>query len=203
MMEKQRIWAGSIGLICLMMSCSSVGNQDRPAEEVPDVVSALSEIPKLYLVEAKVDKVILMNDREWYTIGNRKCMIPVTAQVKAGIDLSNLKDVRIEGEDVYLTLPAPFIEIESSEIRHDEVQTSVGLLRSNFTQDEFSQFANRGRRSIEQALSGMGLVEQCQEQARTMLSLMIRKLGKNPVIEVPKYNTEEVEKMIIYKDKQK
>lgn len=49
----------------------------------------------------------------------------------------------------------------------------------------------------------MGLVEQCQEQARTMLSLMIRKLGKNPVIEVPKYNTEEVEKMIIYKDKQK
>ena len=130
-------------------------------------------------------------------------MIPVTAQVKAGIDLSKLKDVRMEGEDIYLTLPAPFIEIESSEIRHDEVQTSVGLLRSNFTQDEFSQFANRGRRSIEQALPGMGLVEQCQEQARTMLSLMIRKLGKNPVIEVPKYNTEEVEKMIIYKDKQK
>ena len=127
----------------------------------------------------------------------------VTAQVKAGIDLSKLKDIRIEGEDVYLTLPAPFIEIESSEIKHDEVQTSVGLLRSNFTQDEFSQFANRGRRSIEQALPGMGLVEQCQDQARTMLSLMIRKLGKNPVIEVPRYNTEEVKKMIIYKDKQK
>ena len=79
----------------------------------------------------------------------------------------------------------------------------MGLLRSNFTQDEFSQFANRGRRSIEQALPGMGLVEQCQDQARTMLSLMIRKLGKNPVIEVPRYNTEEVKKMIIYKDKQK
>lgn len=202
-MRKWKIWMGSIAWICLFMSCSSGSRQEEAAEPVQDIIPALNDIPKLYLVEAKVDKVLLMNDQEWYTIGNRKCMIPVTAQIKAGIDLSKLRDVRVEGEDVYLTLPAPFIEIESSEIRHDEVQTSVGLLRSNFTQDEFSQFANRGRRSIEQALPGMGLVEQCQEQARTMLSLMIRKLGKNPVIEVPKYNTEEVEKMIIYKDKQK
>lgn len=202
-MRKWKIWMGGIAWMCLFMGCSSGNRQEEAAEPMPDIISALNDIPKLYLVEAKVDKVLLMNDQEWYTIGNRKCMIPVTAQVKAGIDLSKLKDIRIEGEDVYLTLPAPFIEIESSEIKHDEVQTSVGLLRSNFTQDEFSQFANRGRRSIEQALPGMGLVEQCQEQARTMLSLMIRKLGKNPVIEVPKYNTEEVEKMIIYKDKQK
>lgn len=202
-MRKWKIWMGGIAWMCLFMGCSSGNRQEEAAEPMQDIISALNDIPKLYLVEAKVDKVLLMNDQEWYTIGNRKCMIPVTAQVKAGIDLSNLKDVRMEGEDIYLTLPAPFIEIESSEIRHDEVQTSVGLLRSNFTQDEFSQFANRGRRSIEQALPSMGLVEQCQEQARTMLSLMIRKLGKNPVIEVPKYNTEEVEKMIIYKDKQK
>ena len=202
-MRKWKIWMGGIAWMCLFMGCSSGNRQEEAAEPMQDIISALNDIPKLYLVEAKVDKVLLMNDQEWYTIGNRKCMIPVTAQVKAGIDLSNLKNVRREGEDIYLTLPAPFIEIESSEIRHDEVQTSVGLLRSNFTQDEFSQFANRGRRSIEQALPGMGLVEQCQEQARTMLSLMIRKLGKNPVIEVPKYNTEEVEKMIIYKDKQK
>ncbi|MCD7815432.1 MAG: DUF4230 domain-containing protein [Bacteroides sp.] len=202
-MRKWKIWMGGIAWMCLFMGCSSGNRQEEAAEPMQDIISALNDIPKLYLVEAKVDKVLLMNDQEWYTIGNRKCMIPVTAQVKAGIDLSNLKDVRMEGEDIYLTLPAPFIEIESSEIRHDEVQTSVGLLRSNFTQDEFSQFANRGRRSIEQALPGMGLVERCQEQARTMLSLMIRKLGKNPVIEVPKYNTEEVEKMIIYKDKQK
>lgn len=202
-MRKWKIWMGGIAWMCLFMGCSSGNRQEEAAEPMQDIISALNDIPKLYLVEAKVDKVLLMNDQEWYTIGNRKCMIPVTAQVKAGIDLSNLKDVRMEGKDIYLTLPAPFIEIESSEIRHDEVQTSVGLLRSNFTQDEFSQFANRGRRSIEQALPGMGLVEQCQEQARTMLSLMIRKLGKNPVIEVPKYNTEEVEKMIIYKDKQK
>lgn len=202
-MRKWKIWMGGIAWMCLFMGCSSGNRQEEAAEPMQDIISALNDIPKLYLVEAKVDKVLLMNDQEWYTIGNRKCMIPVTAQVKAGIDLSNLKDVRMEGEDIYLTLPAPFIEIESSEIRHDEVQTSVGLLRSNFTQDEFSQFANRGRHSIEQALPGMGLVEQCQEQARTMLSLMIRKLGKNPVIEVPKYNTEEVEKMIIYKDKQK
>lgn len=202
-MRKWKIWMGGIAWMCLFMGCSSGNRQEEAAEPMQDIISALNDIPKLYLVEAKVDKVLLMNDQEWYTIGNRKCMIPVTAQVKAGIDLNNLKDVRMEGEDIYLTLPAPFIEIESSEIRHDEVQTSVGLLRSNFTQDEFSQFANRGRRSIEQALPGMGLVEQCQEQARTMLSLMIRKLGKNPVIEVPKYNTEEVEKMIIYKDKQK
>lgn len=202
-MRKWKIWMGGIAWMCLFMGCSSGNRQEEAAEPMQDIISALNDIPKLYLVEAKVDKVLLMNDQEWYTIGNRKCMIPVTAQVKAGIDLSNLKNVRMEGEDIYLTLPAPFIEIESSEIRHDEVQTSVGLLRSNFTQDEFSQFANRGRRSIEQALPGMGLVEQCQEQARTMLSLMIRKLGKNPVIEVPKYNTEEVEKMIIYKDKQK
>lgn len=202
-MRKWKIWMGGIAWMCLFMGCSSGNRQEEAAEPMQDIISALNDIPKLYLVEAKVDKVLLMNDQEWYTIGNRKCMIPVTAQVKAGIDLSNLKDVRMEGEDIYLTLPAPFIEIESSEIKHDEVQTSVGLLRSNFTQDEFSQFANRGRRSIEQALPGMGLVEQCQDQARTMLSLMIRKLGKNPVIEVPRYNTEEVEKMIIYKDKQK
>ena len=139
-MRKCRLWMGGIAWMCLFMGCSSGNRQEEAAEPMQDIISALNDIPKLYLVEAKVDKVLLMNDQEWYTIGNRKCMIPVTAQVKAGIDLSKLKDIRIEGEDVYLTLPAPFIEIESSEIKHDEVQTSVGLLRSNFTQDEFSQF---------------------------------------------------------------
>ena len=100
-MRKCRLWIGCIAWLCLSAGCSSGGGQEDVAEPVQDVVSALNDIPKLYLVEAKVDKVLLMNDQEWYTIGNRKCMIPVTAQVKAGIDLSKLKDIRIEGEDVF------------------------------------------------------------------------------------------------------
>ena len=70
-MRKWKIWMGGIAWMCLFMGCSSGNRQEEAAEPMQDIISALNDIPKLYLVEAKVDKVLLMNDQEWNTIGNR------------------------------------------------------------------------------------------------------------------------------------
>ena len=182
--------------ILLVSSCSS--RRDAAIEQ--EIRSALSDIPKLYLVECDVQKVLILTDEQWYTIGDRKCIIPIEAHVKAGIDLSQQFSLHVEGDNVYVTLPAPFVEIESSRIRHDKVQTMVGILRRNFTQEEITKYSSEGREQIVEALPELGLIESAQRQAEQVISALIRKLGKNPVIVLPEYTISETDGMITIKE---
>ena len=115
-------------LSLLMISC---GGRQVSEEEL---LRSINTTPMLYTVQCVAQTTVIeRSSRAMDWLGQRTAIIPVEANIKAGIDLSQLKNIRISGKTVYITLPDPVIEIESTRIRNDEIVTSVAPLRFDFT----------------------------------------------------------------------
>ena len=97
---------------CLLMaSCS--GRQVSEEE----LLRSINTTPMLYTVQCVAQTAVIERSSPAMSLlGQRTAIIPVEANIKAGIDLSQLKNIRISGKTVYITLPDPVIEIESTRI---------------------------------------------------------------------------------------
>ena len=159
-------------------SCDS-GIKPASKEELKGAISKLSAI---YTVEAIAEVTIESTDdnssfnfKSFF--GNRTIIIPIRANLKAGFDLSKITDLKIEGNSVSVTLPEVLIEIESTKILHDKIISDVSGFRSDFSGQEEAEISQLGRKKIEDNLSKFGLKEPAQEQAKVILTGIIKKLG--------------------------
>ena len=78
-------------------------NSNRASEE--QLRSEISRIPMLYTVEAEVEVLVEGHGEngtaEWKAMfGTRDIILPVRANVKAGIDLSKITQLEIDGDRV-------------------------------------------------------------------------------------------------------
>lgn len=165
--------------LLLLAALMTVGcGKNRASEN--ELRSEISRIPMIYTVEAVAQVNIEETDAETSLLsffGNRNIIVPVKANLKAGIDLSKLDDISIEGDKVYITLPDPVIEIESTKILHDQIIADVTGFRDEFKSGEEAKLAKIGREKIEANLSKYGLIEPAQEQAEQILTGIVGKLG--------------------------
>ena len=166
-------------IILALMACQSRVSENQLRNEV-------SAIPMIYTVEAEVQVLVEGHGEngtnEWKSFfGKRDIIIPVKAHVKVGIDLSKLSDMNVEGDKVYITLPDPTIELESTEILWDEVVSDVSGMRSGFTAKEQEFLTQQGKMKIMGELPDMDLVQPAQEHAEQVLGNMISALGYKAV----------------------
>lgn len=148
---------------------------------------ALNTAPVLYTAEAKAKVFVESTDEPSSLMrhfGQRTIIIPVSANVKAGIDISEIKAVRAEGNTVYITLPEPFIEIESTHIDYGGIASSVTGMRDNFTESEITALAAEGRDKIVEKLPELGLVEPAILQAEQSIRSIASSLGLEVVFDV-------------------
>lgn len=169
-----------IYLVCglLLTAC---GSRQISEEEL---LRSINNTPMLYTVQCVAQTTVIERSSPAMDLfGQRTAIIPVEANIKAGIDLSQLKDIRISGKTVYITLPDPVIEIESTRILNDEIVTSVAPLRSDFSNDELSQIARKGTDAIRSELGKYNLVEPAQAQAEVIISAIVSRMGLEAVFE--------------------
>ncbi len=158
----------------------------------------ISKVPMLYTVEAEVEVLVEGHGQngtaEWKSIfGQRDIIVPVRANVKAGIDISKIEDLEISGDRVYFSLPDPVIEIESSEIPWDEVVSSVTGFRDKFSSQEKEFLTRKGRIKILSQLSKLDLIQPAQEHAEATIANIISSLGYTPVLKAkPVYAENEI-----------
>ena len=122
-------------LVMLAVGCTS----NRASEQ--QLRSEISRIPMLYTMEAEVEVLVEGHGEngtaEWKAMfGTRDIILPVRANVKAGIDLSKITQLEIDGDKVYVTLPDPVIEVESTvipwgEVSRDCATSSVTVRKSS------------------------------------------------------------------------
>ena len=158
--------------------------QSRVSEK--QLRNEISAIPMLYTVEAEVQVLVEGHGKnganEWKAyFGKRDIIMPVKAHVKVGIDLSKIQNMEVEGDRVYVTLPDPTIELESTEILWDEVVSDVTGMRDNFSAKEKEFLTKQGKMKIMGELPQMDLVEPAQEHAEQVLGNLISALGYTPV----------------------
>ena len=165
--------------ICLALTaCIGSGISEE------DLLRNINSTPMVYTVECMAQTcVVERSDLFSSLLGQRTAIIPVEANIKAGIDLSKVNNVRIAEGKAYITLPSPTIEIESTKVLNDQIVTSVGPFRANFSADELTEIASKGRNAIEEKLNEYDLIGPAQDQAEAIITNIVRKMGLEPVFE--------------------
>ena len=177
-----------IALSLLLFSCKG-----RMVSE-EELLHSINTTPMLYTVQCVAQTTVIERSSvAMNLLGQRTAIIPVEANIKAGIDLSQLKSIRISGKTVYITLPDPVIEIESTRILNEDIVTSVARLRSDFTNDELAQIARKGTDAIRNDLSKYNIVVPAQEQAELVIAAIVNRMGYEAVFENrPKYENQDL-----------
>ena len=185
-------------LIMLLSGCGGAGQEKDGLPNEEELLSEISRLPMLYTVEAEVEVLVEGHGKngtaEWKSVfGSRDIIVPVRAYLKAGIDLSKMTDVEVKGDKVYVSLPDPVIEIESTEIPWEKVVTSVSGLRDKFSNREKEFLTRKGRVKILEDMGNLDLIQPAQEHAEQIVSNLIRGMGYKPVLRArPIYDEREI-----------
>ncbi len=174
-------------LVLLVLGCSN----DRASEA--ELKNKINTIPMLYTVQAQVEVIVEGHGEdgtgEWKSMfGQRDIIVPVKANVKVGIDLSQLHDIEISGSKVYIQLPDPVIQLESTQIAWDEVIDHVSGFRDNFSNKEKEFLTKKGKLKIMGEIPQLDMVRPAQEHAEQIIGNLLSSLGYTPIFKVrPEY----------------
>ena len=164
-------------IMSLLFSCKKKNNINE--------VFALREMSELATVEYMVTKIIrASDDQTWYKIGDRKILMSCEASVKAGIDMSAIKEenISIEGKSISLVLPkAHLISVnmkpENIKVEYQE----TGLFRSNFSAGERDQLMAQGEAQIKRSVDSLGIIQTAETNASLFISNYLKQLGYNRI----------------------
>jgi Protein of unknown function (DUF4230) len=184
--------AGSLGWMLLSRSSgrsllsrvfsSATGRTLTIDVSQPTVVDRIQRLQRLETVVYTMDKLVtgarenpLLPD---FLAGDRLLML-VHGEVVAGIDFSNLKpaDVRLEGKQVHLHLPAAQVfstRLDSAKTRVYSRQT--GLLVPTDPNLE-TQVRQEAERQLQEAALADGILRTAQQNAASTLTSLLQGLG--------------------------
>ena len=144
-------------------------------------VFALREMNELATVEYIVTRIIrASDDQTWYKIGDRKILMSCEASVKAGIDMSAIREenISIEGKSISLVLPRAHlvsINIKPEDIKVEYEET--GIFRDNFSSAERDQLMAQGEAQIRRSVDSLGVLQTAETNASIFVSNYLKQLG--------------------------
>ena len=163
-------------VILLLFRCSEA--TPVPISEVHEV----RNIGELSTTEYTVGKIVKLDDtaEEWYKFGDRKLLIHCKAKIKAGVNLSKLKDddIKVSGTSIEITLPPAQVTLFSMDpnLMRTEMESVTGL-RSNFTQKEKNAFLIQGEESIKKDILETGILKDANNNAEAFLIDFYSQMG--------------------------
>lgn len=181
----------------ILVSCSN--DPEVPLTELYEV----RDIGQLSTVEYTIGKIIIMDDSEfdwkdfewtdieWTDIdnlpkiGERKLLIRCKAKVKAGIDLTKIKegDIQVSGNTIEITLPPA--EVTSFSMDPNSVRTemeNISGFRDSFTQKEKTEFLQQGEEAIKNDMADSEVLNDARANAAIFLEDFYKQLGFDQVI---------------------
>lgn len=178
----------------IFLSCNNnkTEKQVENIDTIPAMVMQIQKCSKLYATEYHVHKIITHDDKmklkgsflkHDYDInlplGKRKIAIPIDATIKAYIDLSDFSEHNIKksGTKLEILLPDPRISVTATRINHNDIRQYVALTRSNFSDEELSNYENIGRKSIISDIPNMDIIEHARLSAANILVPIFQQMG--------------------------
>lgn len=191
------IYTCMCAMLMMMVSCKGEGGDSSAEAEridtIPMMLQQIQQCSKLYTAEYKVHKIVTHDDviglsgkalgKEFSmklpSLGKRKVAIPIDATLKAYIDMSAVKaeDIRREGDKIEIILPKPHVVMTSSSIDHESIKQYVAVLRSNFSDEELSNYEAQGRKAIIADIPKLKIPEMAKESAARMLIPIVSRMG--------------------------
>lgn len=196
----------SLALVLAVGLLTACGKITSHQEEVPvdeaveavadsiDLVLTVARTSRLYTAEYQVHKIVTHSDVKFLrttllghtldtrlSLGDRKIAIPINVTLKAYIDFSGFSESQIErsedGTKIHITLPDPKVVVTSSKIDHQSTKQYTDILRSDFTDEEMTDFTAQGVRAILKTVPQLGILESARQGAAQTLIPLIASLG--------------------------
>lgn len=184
-------------LLCLHALTGCNSEEKQPTETaridtIPMMVQQIQECSKLYTAEYKVHKIVTHSDKQQIRgnilgkkidislpTGDRKIAIPLDATLKAYIDFSEFREenIRREGDKIEVILPQPHVVLTATTIDHEGIRQQVSLLRSNFSDEELSNYEQQGRQAIIDDVPRLGILQTARRSAATQIIPVITMMG--------------------------
>lgn len=184
-------------LLILAVSCSKGGKDAgtaAPVDTIPMMVTQIQKCSRLYTSEYRIHKIVTHKDRMQLKgsflkkdfsidlpVGERRIAIPMTATLKAYVDMSGIteENIRRDGGKITVILPDPKLVLTSTKVNNDEVKRYVALTRSNFSDAELADYLRQGRQSIINSIPEMGIIENARVSAAHTIIPVIAQMGYN------------------------
>lgn len=164
-------------LICLAAGACTA---NEPVPEAAQVIT-LKEMSELATAEYVVTKIIKASDnKSWFKLGERKILMSCRATIKAGIDLSLIKEDNISVNKKSISLLLPHAKVLSLDIRPEDVKTeyeTATAFRSSFSSAERDQLAAQGEAGIRREIQSSGILQTAEINATLVLTDFLRTLG--------------------------
>jgi hypothetical protein len=157
----------------------------KKAPPMRESVLQLRELTELATTEYTLTKIVkASDDQTWYKMGERRILISCKAVVKAGIDLSGLKDsdFKTNGDGISLTLPPA--KILSLDIRPEDIRTEfqeVGVFRSEFSAEERNRLMQQAEARIREQAVETGILRTAEANASLVIGNLLQRMGYKTV----------------------
>jgi hypothetical protein len=170
-------------LFCLLfISCN-----EKSVPEQKKEILGLKEMNELATAEYTITKVVKANDNKtWFKVGDRKILLSCTGSIKAGIDLSAIKEENINISDKEIAIQLPPAKIISLSIPPEKITLEyekVGFWRDKFSNAEQNELLVQAEAQIRAVADSIGVLKSAESNAKAFIIGFLERLGyKNAAI---------------------
>lgn len=148
------------------------------------VLRQVQTVSELVTVKYVIEKVVILEDVKWLGyLGENRVLMVAHGVVKAGIDLSHIRegDIEITGKKVTIKLPAPRVfETYLDERQTYVIERSTGLLRA-FDKDLEQNARIQAVGDIQRAARNGGILKDAEVRAKAQLASLFLGMGFDSV----------------------
>jgi Protein of unknown function (DUF4230) len=160
---------------CITSGCG------KPANARQREILAIREMSDLVTVEYVVTKIIKASDNKtWYKTGDRKILMSCRASIKAGIDLSAIKEenIQVDGKNISIQVPASKIislnmPPENIVVEYQEID----IFRSPFKAGERDVLAAQAETQIRSSAEVMGILQTADANTNSIITDFLKRAG--------------------------
>ncbi|HQD10586.1 MAG TPA: DUF4230 domain-containing protein [Flavihumibacter sp.] len=166
----------SVLFACALLLFACKQEKDRIAQ-----VLQVRDMADLATTEYSVTKIVkASDDKTWYKFGDRKILMSVEADIRAGIDLAQLKkeDVIINGKSIQLNLPAP--KIISVNLPPEKIKVEyedIGPLHDPFDNAARDALLAQAEKQIRASIGQTSILADTEKNTRNLLSNFLQQAG--------------------------
>jgi Protein of unknown function (DUF4230) len=171
--------------IFLIVVCCFTGSCGKSADAKQREILAIREMSELVTVEYVVTKIIKANDNKtWYKAGDRKILMSCRASLKAGIDLSAIKEENIQVDGKTISIQVPPAKLISLSMPPEDIiveYQEIDIFRTPFKAGERDALATQAETQIRSSAEAMGILQTADANAKNLVTDFLKRAGYTTV----------------------
>ena len=158
----------------------------RENKQLKQTILEVKKTGMLVTAEYTLGKIVkASDDKTWYKVGNRKILMSMEAQLKAGIDLQDITDKNLRQKDRALHVTLPHARIFSLSIPPEKIKMEyqeVDLLRDPFSAAEREQLLAQAEQQIRRLADSLRILQTAEENAALYFENLLQQSGYEKVV---------------------